>query len=109
MELAERPEAYPEKGSMVQYIDADMLNNLVVRTRRPGDVFTPFGMAGTKKLQDWFVDSKIPRELRDSLPLLCSDKKVLWVIGYSLGEALRVMSETRRIYKIFYSYASKED
>lgn len=108
MEPAERPDAYPEKGSMVQYVNGALLN-AVIRTRKPGDEFTPFGMIGTKKLQNWFVDAKIPRELRDSLPLLCVGKKVLWVVGYSLGEALRVAPGTGHVYKIYYSYGSKED
>ncbi len=109
MDPALRPDAYPKKDSMVQYINADGLENPVIRTRRPGDRFAPFGMGGTKKLKDWFIDTKIPKELRNGLPLLCMGKQVLWIVGYSLSEALRVEPETKRIYKIYYSYGSEED
>ena len=54
---------------------------LLVRTRRPGDVFRPSGV-GTKKLKDFLMDARIPAEVRDGLPLLTdSGAEVLFVIG----------------------------
>ena len=41
---------------------------LAVRSRRPGDRFRPLGAPGDRKLQDFLVDRKVPREERDSLP-----------------------------------------
>lgn len=58
----------------------------VLRTRRPGDRFQPTGMAGTKKLQDFFIDAKIPRERRDSIPLLVARGGIAWVVGYRIAE-----------------------
>lgn len=52
-------------------------DNLVFRYRRPGDRIRPKGMKGRKKLQDFMVDRKIPRHLRDSLPLLASGNTIL--------------------------------
>jgi tRNA(Ile)-lysidine synthase len=50
---------------------------LVVRTRRPGD-----RIAGrTRKLQDVFVDAKVPREERDAWPLVVSGEEVVAVPG----------------------------
>ena len=54
---------------------------LVVRNRRPGDAFYPVGMEGRKKLQDFFVDKKVPRELRDVTPVLACGEEIMWVIG----------------------------
>jgi len=65
---------------------------LVVRTRRPGDRFQPAGLKGTKKIKDFFIDEKIPRNLRDRIPLLVSDDKILWIIGYRLAEGVEVFS-----------------
>lgn len=48
----------------------------VVRRRRPGDRMRLRG--GTKKLQDVFVDLKVPRRERDSVPLIASGARVLW-------------------------------
>ena len=52
-----------------------------LRTRRPGDRFQPSGMTGSKKLQDFFTDAKVPRELRDGIPLLVCGNGIAWVIG----------------------------
>ncbi len=47
---------------------------LCLRTRRQGDRFRPKGMGGrSRKLKDWLIDRKIPRRLRDQIPLLCAD------------------------------------
>ena len=61
----------------------DVLGEQVtIRTRRPGDRFQPSGMTGTKKLQDFFTDSKIPRDQRDSVPLLVCERGIAWVVGH---------------------------
>jgi tRNA(Ile)-lysidine synthase len=50
----------------------------VVRGRRPGDRIQPRGMRGHKKLQDYYVDRKIPRRHRDAAPLIARGRDVLW-------------------------------
>ena len=62
---------------------------LWLRHRLPGDLFQPAGMRGTKKLQDFLVDEKISRSLRDSMPLLDSPQGVVWVAGWRVAEWAR--------------------
>lgn len=51
---------------------------LRLRTRRAGDRFKPKGMGGrSRKLKDWMIDRKIPRRIRDQIPLLCADGAVV--------------------------------
>ena len=58
---------------------------LRLRTRRPGDRFTPKGMDGrSRKLKDWMIDRKIPQRLRDQIPLLCAEGAV---VAICLGSA----------------------
>ena len=71
----------------------------MIRTRKPGDVFSPFG-SGEKKLKDWFIDKKIPRDKRDALPLLAAGNTVLWVIGEAISEKLRLTGEENGLVKI---------
>lgn len=55
---------------------------LVLRTWKAGDFFSPVGMEGhRKKLQDFFVDEKIPKEERSRVPLLSSPQGILWLVG----------------------------
>jgi tRNA(Ile)-lysidine synthase len=70
---------------------------LVVRRRRPGDRFQPLGMSQTKKLQDFMVDSRIPRSWRDRVPLTCSPKQILWVVGWRIDDRVKVTENTKRI------------
>jgi tRNA(Ile)-lysidine synthase len=51
----------------------------VFRRRRPGDwLQMPYGR---KKLKDMFIEKRVPRDLRDLLPVLAFDAQVLWVPG----------------------------
>lgn len=45
-----------------------------LRTRKAGDRFKPMGLGGrTQKLKKWLIDHKIPRQIRDGLPILTID------------------------------------
>ncbi len=57
-------------------------SELIVRSRQPGDLFQPSGMGGARqKLKEFFIDSKVPQEERDGIPLVCDQEGVLWVAG----------------------------
>ncbi len=78
------------------------VRNIVVRTRRPGDHINPLGMKGRKKLQDFFVDNKIPKEDRDNIPLVCFGSEVLWVVGMRISEKYKVTEKTTEMVCIEY-------
>jgi tRNA(Ile)-lysidine synthase len=52
---------------------------ITVRPRRPGDRLRLPG--GTRKLQDILVDAKVPRPLRDELPVVCLEGRPVWLPG----------------------------
>ena len=54
--------------------------NTIVRTRRPGD-FIAIDMVGRKKIQDFFIDEKIPRSSRDELPLVAKGNEIIAILG----------------------------
>ena len=64
----------------------------VFRYRREGDVFTPFG-SKRKLLSDYFTDKKIPKRLRDFVPLLCCGNEVLAIVGMEVSDRCRVKDE----------------
>jgi tRNA(Ile)-lysidine synthase len=71
---------------------------LAVRSRRAGDRFKPLGMGAEKKLQDFLVDRKVPRQVRDTLPLVVDrSDRIVWVVGQSVGEDFRVTEPTRGV------------
>jgi len=71
-------------GRAAFVVDGDRLAGpLSVRNWRRGDWFCPFGMGGhRKKLQDFFVDRKVDRKLRDRIPLVVAPAGIVWVAGY---------------------------
>jgi tRNA(Ile)-lysidine synthase len=71
---------------------------LTLRNRRPGDRFCPSGMQGRqKKIQDYLVDRKIPRRLRDRIPLLCAGENILWLVGHRTDERFLPGPGTKRL------------
>lgn len=92
-----------EKAKNVRYFDFDKVKgNLKIRNRREGDRFVPFGMRGSKKLKDYFIDEKVPRDLRDRIPLVVDDENILWVVGYRTNDLYKVTDATKRILLISY-------
>lgn len=88
-------------GKETGYFDNSAVNGrLRVRTRRRGDAFQPLGMKGTKKLQDFFVDEKIPRLDRQEIPLLTVGDDIAWVVGWRMAEKFKVTQGTREVLKV---------
>ncbi|MGD9906808.1 MAG: tRNA lysidine(34) synthetase TilS [Vicinamibacterales bacterium] len=60
---------------------------LTVRGREAGDRFRPAGLGGSKSLQNLFVDRKVPRALRDRVPVVIdATGRILWVVGIAVAE-----------------------
>ncbi|MEE9315775.1 MAG: tRNA lysidine(34) synthetase TilS [bacterium] len=95
---------YPvsEKETNTAYFDIDKINfkKLLLRNRREGDRFRPFGLRGTKKLSDFFIDRKIPRRLRDRVPLLVEGEDILWVVGIRRADKARITEDTKKILEV---------
>lgn len=70
---------------------------LVVRQRREGDRFQPLGMSQPQKLQDFMVNSRIPRSWRNRVPLVCSGEDILWVVGWRVGEKAKLTPTTKQV------------
>jgi hypothetical protein len=52
----------------------------------------------SKKLQDFLVDRKVRRELRDVMPLVVDGAdRIVWVVGQSVGEDFRVTEPSRGV------------
>ena len=56
--------------------------------RQPGLTMRPRGGRGTRKLQDIFVDARVPREERDTWPLVFAAERLAWVPGIAIDADL---------------------
>jgi tRNA(Ile)-lysidine synthase len=73
---------------------------LVLRGMLPGDRFKPWGIDGSRKLKKTFIDLKIPRDRRRSIPLLVKDGEILWVAGIRRGQGASVTERTSEVLEL---------
>ncbi|MDF0717328.1 tRNA lysidine(34) synthetase TilS [Muricauda sp. 334s03] len=93
--------ALEEQGKNVVFLDKEKLNfPLVLRNWEKGDYFYPFGMQGKKKLSKFFKDEKLDVLSKEKQWLLCSDNKIVWVVGKRADERFKVDDSTKQILKI---------
>lgn len=94
---SERPNEYPPAEAHQAVMDATKAGDLMLlRRARPGDRFVPLGMTGEKKLQDFFVDNKVPSRDRHPLVVTRTDGQILWIVGQRMAEIARADDNGRR-------------
>jgi tRNA(Ile)-lysidine synthase len=87
--------ALPSADAAQAVLDADKAGaTLSLRLPRPGDRFVPLGMSGEKKLQDFFVDNKVPPRARQPLLATRADGTIVWIVGHRVAQTARVDAQT---------------
>ena len=91
-EASDAPDRRPRAEGLFAVLSrAAVTPPLIVRNWRPGDRMRPLGAPGRRKLQDLFVDRKIPRGDRGRIPVIeDAAGRILWVAGVAVAEAGRV-------------------
>ena len=76
-----------------------------LRTRRRGERLKPKGMGGqSRKIKDWMIDRKIPRAIRDQIPLMCGDGEIIAIcLGdtWHLADLSHVVRKHRSLATLF--------
>jgi tRNA(Ile)-lysidine synthase len=76
-------------------------SSIFLRTRRTGDRFAPLGLKGhTQKIKEWMIDHKIPKAVRDQIPLLVVNDEIAAIIlanQWIIGESFAVRSDSQRV------------
>jgi tRNA(Ile)-lysidine synthase len=89
------------EGLTSTVFDADEIPfPLHVRSPRPGDRFSPWGMQGTRKLKKLLIDLKIPAKERHKIPILVKGDEILWIPHIRRGRAAPVTERTRRLLEV---------
>ena len=84
---------YPNFSDLgnIHYLSMNFENKIVLRTRRDGDIFKPFGMvSGKMKLKDYLINKKIARQKRDNLLLLAEGNEILCILGLQISQKMIV-------------------
>ncbi|WP_303917779.1 tRNA lysidine(34) synthetase TilS [Draconibacterium sediminis] len=89
------------KDPTIACIDLDEVQfPLLMRKWQQGDYFQPLGMTGFKKVSDFFIDRKMPLHEKENTWLLCSGKKIVWIMGQRLDNRFKVTPSTKHVLKI---------
>lgn len=73
----------------------------VIRNYRRGDAFTKFG-GGTKPLNRYFIDKKIPERKRKTVPIIAIGNVALVVCGVEIADTVRTTAYSDVWYVTFY-------
>lgn len=89
------------KNSFIKYFNFDKINKgITIRYRKNGDRIIPIGLNGSKKVKDIFIDMKIPKEDRDSIPILEFDNNISWIVGIKQSDLYKIRKDTKKVLKI---------
>lgn len=87
----------PEKKYTKWFDYGRIKGNAEFRHRQSGDRISVHPSGGSKKLKDYLIDRKIPREERDALWLLTSGNDVVWIVGDRMNQNYKVTETTRQV------------
>ena len=111
--IVKKTPVFPERIEEKKYtkcFDCDKIKDgLVLRTRRSGDYLRVTAKGGKKKLKDYMIDAKIPKEERDSVLLLADGPEIWWVVGYRRGESGRVGEDAKAVLQIQIGVGKEEN
>ena len=84
------------------FVDAQKIQfPLVLRKWKEGDVFQPFGMHGkSKKVSKLLKDEKLSLIEKEKIWILCSENRIVWVVGIRQDERFKMDTTTNKILKI---------
>lgn len=86
-------------GSGLRFDYDKISDKAVIRYRLEGDYFVKYG-GGTKSLSDYMTDIKIPRRMRNHIPLVAIGDEILIISGYQISDKITIDDNTIRQYTI---------
>jgi tRNA(Ile)-lysidine synthase len=100
--LSERPSNgdISTNGSTAYFDLAGLKPPLVVTNWRRGDRFVPFGLSGSKKVHDIFIDGKVPASRRGKIPIIRDSEGIIWIAGVRRANRARITEDTKMVVKI---------
>lgn len=92
-----------DKKSYTKWLNYDKIKvGLQIRTRTAGDYLTVDDRGHTKKLKEYFINEKVPKEMRDTMLLLTEDSHVIWAVGQRISADYKIDKNTKKILEVHF-------
>ena len=89
------------KDSAVEYVDASKFDKqLLIRNIDKNDKFTPLGMRGTKKVNDYLSDQKKSLILKSEVLAICNNDDIVWIAGERINNKYRITKDSKVFAKL---------
>ena len=89
------------QNTCVKWLDYDKIErSICIRGRQAGDYLQVNKEGGTRKLKDYFIDKKIPRQERQNIALLADGSHIIWILGDRISEKYKITENTKNILKL---------
>ncbi|GAB4509928.1 MAG: tRNA lysidine(34) synthetase TilS [Anaerolineae bacterium] len=86
-----------------------MYSECILRTRQAGDRIAPLGLNGHhQKINRWMINQKVPRHLRERIPLLVVDGEVALILygdTWVVSEKFAIRNESQRTINVFVDFS----
>lgn len=91
-------------------IDAGKVGGeLTIDSVREGDRMQPLGMSGSRKLSDVISEAKVPRRLREAIPVVRDGDQVVWVAGVRQSDSYKVTANTTDAVRLVWAPIEADD
>ncbi len=85
----------------IEYFDMDyMPDKLEIRHIKDGDKFTPLGMTGRIKVNDYLTNNKIPLLKKKDILVLTDRVNIIWLCEHRIADKYKINPLTKKVLKI---------
>ena len=99
-EFTNKLDKFPNDKERIAYANLTDIKEITLRYRKEGDFIKPLGCSGTQKIKKYFNEKKVPKHLKDKLPLLASGSEILWIPTLGISDKIKVIDRPTHILKL---------